>query len=127
MICYISSYLSGRKQSTNDSYSLCSHIKSGVPQGAIPGPLISNIYHNDIFYFVDKTKLTKYTDDNASMLLKQKLTHSNILGNKTSTLIKWFEKQLKMNSDKCKLLTTNPYEEVSAKLGNETVSNQFNY
>ena len=57
---YILIYLSKRKHRTkvNNSYSSWSEIKTGVPQGSIFGPLLFNIYLNDIFFFVDKSDIT---------------------------------------------------------------------
>ena len=53
-LAYIYSYLSHRKQRTkvNKTFSAWSDIKSGVPQGSILGPLLYNVYVNDMFYFV---------------------------------------------------------------------------
>ena len=61
----IFSYLSGRKQRTkvNNSFSKWSEISLGVPQGSILGPLLYNIYINNIFYVVDEDTVTNYADE----------------------------------------------------------------
>ena len=61
----ILSYLSGRKHRTkiNNCFSEWADIILGIPQGSILGPLLFNIYINDIFYFVREDRITNYADD----------------------------------------------------------------
>ena len=60
------SYLTKRYQRTkiDKEYSPWSEIISGVPQGSILGPLLFNIFLNDIFLFLEKCYLSNYADDN---------------------------------------------------------------
>ena len=62
----ILSYLTDREQATriNSIYSAFQLILSGVPQGSILGPIIFNIFLNDLIYFIEKCNIHNYADDN---------------------------------------------------------------
>ncbi len=63
---FISSYLCNRFQRVriSDERSSWKPLTKGVPQGSCLGPLLFNIFMNDIFYFIEKTLLVNYADDN---------------------------------------------------------------
>jgi retron-type reverse transcriptase len=69
-VSLLESYLSNRKQQIkiNGILSSWSDIQKGVPQGSILGPLLFNVFINDIFYFVKKGTLYNYADDNTLSL-----------------------------------------------------------
>ena len=70
-------YLTSRKQRVKigSSYSKWNEIKRGVPHGSILGPLLFNVFINDIFmffifmflYFYEKTEVCNFADDNTIM------------------------------------------------------------
>ena len=59
------SYLTNRLQccKKNIAFSKWSKISAGVPQRSTLGPLIFNIFINDIFLFCQKCNLANYADD----------------------------------------------------------------
>ena len=124
-LAYIFSYLTDRKQRTkvNNYFSTWSDIKSGIPQGSIIGPLLFNIYINDIFFFVNESDLTNYADDNTPYAIEYRVNAIiTSLENKTGTLMKWFNNNyFKMNANKCQLLITNHENDVSVNIDGQKI------
>ena len=60
------SYLTGRKQRVKigNGTSEWADIIKGVPQDSILGPILFNIFLNDMFKFIKKAELVNYADDN---------------------------------------------------------------
>ena len=100
----IASYLRGRKQriKLGNSRSEWAELLKGVPQGSILGPLIFNIFLNDIFYFVSNSDLYNYADDNCiSVSHKDISVLSAQLENEAQVMAKWFaDNSMKANADK---------------------------
>jgi hypothetical protein len=97
-------YLSNRKQcvKVGNYFSTWQNIYKGVPQGSILGPVLFNVFLNDIFNFVKEYKLYNYADDNT-------LSHSGpdldgsvkSLVKESAILIDWFaNNKMKANPDK---------------------------
>ena len=83
------------------NFSTWQNIYKGVPQGSILGPVLFNVFLNDIFNFVKENKLYKYADDNT-------LSHSGpdlnglvkSLEKESAILIDWFaNNKMKANPD----------------------------
>ena len=107
-LVFIYDYLKNRKQRTkvNGSYSTWKELLHGVPHGSILGPLLFNIFINDITFFLDKAKLANYADDNSTYTIEHNILDLlKSLENETSIVLNWFKiNEMKSNSDKCHLI-----------------------
>ena len=110
------SYLSNRWQrpKINNTYSSWSEILLGVPQGPILGPLLFNIYLNDLFFINIESDLCNFGYDNTLHLCDlslDRLVHK--LEASAKSVIKWFDyNYMNLNESKWKLLISGNKEEV---------------
>ena len=120
------SYLKNRKQKVviNNSASTTQTVIAGVPQGSIDGPLLFNLFINDLVFFIEYTALRNYADDNNLSITGTKIENlKKLLLADFKTVIEWFsDNYMIINPDKCKYMCMgkNSYD-------NDTLSlNEFN-
>ena len=103
----ILSYLRGRKQRVkNKSLSFLRLIKSGVPQGSILGPVLFNIFLNDIFLMLNDPDLHNFADDNTLSAVGETIQGLvDIMQHKAESAISWMEENdMIANPDKFKAI-----------------------
>ena len=97
-------YLKRRKQNVkiNNVFSTFQVLLSGVPQGSILGPILFNIFINDLFLWIDEATLHNFADDNTLSAFAKSITELiRILEKESEIAIKWFsENEMSVNPEK---------------------------
>ena len=106
LLNWIKGYLTNRQQRVvlNNSSSDWSEVKSGVPQGSVLGPILFNIYINDLFKDI-KAKGKLFADDAKLYSEVNNQNQATELQNDLNTISGWSNKWLlKFNISKCSVM-----------------------
>ena len=121
----VNDYLSNRWQrvKVNSSFSNWSQLLSGVPQGSVLGPLLFNIYINDLFLELVNTHTCNFADDTTLSVSGQNLEDLiHELEDDCWSAILWYENNfMQLNQSKCHLLASGTHEHLFVRVGEEMI------
>ena len=103
MIC---SYLSNRKQriKINNAFSAWNNVILGVALRSVLGPLLFNIYLNDLFSFLKDAGICNFADDTTTYISDKSL--ENVLNSVLA--LRWFQNSyMKLNTDNFGIVSDN--------------------
>ena len=106
------------------SFSTWSELLLGVPQGSVLGPLLFNIYLNDLLWFMEMGKVCNYADDTTLYDCNKNLNVlTDNLEKDSAIAIEWFGwNYMILNTDQCKLIVAGHKDhKVKIKVGNSII------
>ena len=128
-LSFIKDYLTNRQQrgKENGSFSSWKDLPRGAPQGSVLGPLLFNIYINDLLLFIQNSDICNYADDTTIYSWDKSLdTITHKLENDCNVALKWFANNfMKLKADKCHLMVLGQRcdDSVTVWIGNTDVVN----
>ena len=105
---WIQAFLSNRFQKVKlgSSYSKLCHVSSGVPQGSVLGPLLFNLFINDITDHLAPNTTAKLFADDLKLYSEFSNVNQNHLQAQLNAIQNWSEIwQLKISYSKCNILS----------------------
>ena len=103
-LTFLYSYLKRKKQSIkiNHTESFIQILLSGVLQGSIHGPILFNLFINDLLFFTKEVELANFADNNTIYVGSKDLAELlETLQKECETAINWFKtNNMNVNPDK---------------------------
>ena len=123
---FIYSYLSARKQrvKVNGSFSNWRETNLGVPQGSVLGPLLFNIYVNDMLYLMEDAEICNYADDTTIYVVSENIDDVvRRLEDGVAAILNWFPNNyMKHNEEKCHVIIFGGmHDDIRVKIGTSVI------